>query len=52
MLKMSLFTFSLIFTFSGKPQRFVQAALPGDSGSEPQQPGEPLTELFLWPSSG
>lgn len=39
-------------SISDKPQCFVQAALPGDTGPEPQQPGEPLPKLFLWPPAG
>lgn len=35
------------FSFSDKSPCFVQAALPGDSGSEPQPPGEALCELLL-----
>lgn len=35
--------------FSDKPKCSVQVALSGDSGSEPQQPGEAPPQLFLWP---
>lgn len=39
------------FSLSDKLQCFVQAALPGDAGPEPQQPGEPVPKLFLRPPS-